>query len=473
MLDVAGSSASAGEDNLTCLSRDPAYSPLKDRLIELTGLAFYGDRDEPLAKLIGRRLSDLRLPDCSSYARFLADGAQGSAEMDLLVSQLTIGETYFFRHAAQFAAIRDTILPDILARKQSSKQLRIWSAGCATGAEPYSLAILMADEFADKIAGWQVVIYATDLNPSYLAQATEGKFRDWALRSTPDEMKRACFSNVGSTWTIHPRYKQWVSFQQMNLVEGEFSMPFDMRTDLDLILCRNVMIYFAPEECRRLVGKLYKSLGDEGWLVVGASEHNSDYYGSFRTVNVAGAKVYQKMEAPRARMALAPILLRPAAAPAPTLPRPVAAPKPPGRPSIKLPAEPARAGMEHLRQLADRGQWKSALSYGQGLLVHDALNPSIHFYQALILDKLGCLDQSERSLRQAIYLDRGFALAHYHLGLALRRDRQMLAAYRSFGNVLRVLSGVADQSMVPDGPGITAKGLKELAKMHLRSLGES
>ncbi len=117
---------------------------------------------------------------------------------------------------------------------------------------------------------------------------------------------------------------------------------------------------------------------------------------------------------------------------------------------------------------------KNAAEYGfSELLVQDRLNPSIHFYQALALDTLGFSDQSERLFRQAIYLDRGFALAHYHLGIALKRDRQMLAAFRSFGNVLRVLRGVADQSMVPDGPGITVKGLKELAKMHLRGLGES
>jgi chemotaxis protein methyltransferase CheR len=436
-------------------------------------LAFYGDRDEPLSELIGRRLSDLRLPDCSSYVRFLADGENGRAEMDLLVSQLTIGETYFFRHAEQFAAIREIVLPEILARKQSSRQLRIWSAGCATGAEPYSLAIMIADEFADRIAGWQVVIYATDLNRSYLARATEGKFRESALRSTSDEMRRACFSNEGSNWTIHPRYKKWISFHQMNLVESEFSTSFDVRTDFDLILCRNVMIYFAPEECRKLVGKLYKSLGDEGWLLVGASEHNPDNYRSFRTVNTAGARLYQKTSPPRVRMAPEPILLRPVAAPEPILLRPVTATKVSGEPLIEAPAEPERAGMEHLRGLADRGEWQNAVEYGQGLLVQDRLNPSIHFYQALILDKLGFLDQSERSFRQAIYLNRGFALAHYHLGLALKRDRQMPAAYRSFGNVLRVLAGVADQSMVPDGPGITVKGLKELAKMHLRGLGES
>ncbi len=139
--------------------------------------------------------------------------------MDVLIAKLTIGETSFFRDPEQFAAIREVILPEILERKQSSKQFRIWSAGCATGAEPYSLAILMARELSDRIAGWEISIHATDLNRGFLAAAKEGKFRTWTLRSIADEVKHECFSQEGSTWTIHPRYKRWISFRQMNLVE--------------------------------------------------------------------------------------------------------------------------------------------------------------------------------------------------------------------------------------------------------------
>src|SRR5580658_8456956 len=109
-------------------------------------------------------------------------------------NQLTIGETYFFRDEDQFAAIRDVIFPDILQRKRFSRQLRIWCAGCANGAEAYSLAILLKRELADRIAGWQVGIDATDLNRSSLAQAAAGRFRAGALRSTSDRVKRECFS---------------------------------------------------------------------------------------------------------------------------------------------------------------------------------------------------------------------------------------------------------------------------------------
>ena len=454
------------------VSQDPCYASLKEHLIATTGLAFYTDRDERLTELIAGRLSALGLPDCSSYTKFLTSRQQGRAEMDVLIARLTIGETYFFRDEAQFAAIRTVILPDILERNKSSKRLRIWSAGCATGAEPYSLAILLARDFADRIAGWQIGIDATDLNRGYLAQAAEGKFRAWAIRSTSDEVKRECFSRDGLVWTIHPRYKQWISFQQMNLVASEFTTPWSDGALFDLILCRNVMIYFTPEVNGRLIGQLHNSLADDGWLVVGASEHGLDSYQAFRTSDVTNARIYQKL--PPARVALEEKPLEMA-------PIPLALPQPAGSRTNQPPiqpdpiaepiAEPGRVDLEGLRQLADRGDWQGAAEYGQTLLSRDGLNPQIHFYQALIFENLGKAAEAQRWLRQAIYLNRNFALAHYELGLALERERQMPAAARSFGNVLKVLGSTPDDAIVMAGSGLTATGLKELARTHLLRSG--
>jgi chemotaxis protein methyltransferase CheR len=442
------------------VSQDPAFNRLKNRLIAETGLAFYEERDEPLAKLIGERLSVLGVRGCSSYSKFLADGEAGRSEMDVLIAQLTIGETYFFRDEEQFAALRDVILPDILQRKRGVRQLLIWSAGCATGAEPYSLAILLARDLADRITGWKVGIHATDLNRSFLTSAAEGKFRAAALRSTSDEVKRDCFSKEGSTWIIHPRYREWISFHQMNLVDSEFSPPWPAGTEFDLILCRNVMIYFSREMNRRLIGRFHRSLEPGGWLVVGASECGLDNLKVFRAVEVAGARVFQKMGLP---------------APVETPPHfPVVTPMPRREPVAEpAPSQPVQADLDGLRQLADRGDWHGAAAYGQRLLIQNARNAEIHFYHALIFEQLGMVDEPKRSLRRAIYLDRNFALAHYHLGLALKRDGQMCAAAKSFGNVLKVLTGMQDLAMVTAGRGVTVTGLKELAKMHLPSRDQS
>jgi chemotaxis protein methyltransferase CheR len=439
-------------------TQDPAYQRLKDHLIALTGLSFYADRDSELTELIGQRLTDLRLRDCSSYAELLSASVAGEAELDVLIGKLTIGETSFFRDPEQFAAIRDVILPDILERKQGSKQLRIWSAGCATGAEPYSVAIMLARDLAARIAGWEIEIHATDLNRSFLARAEEGTFRAWPLRSTSDELKRECFSQNGSDWTIHARYKQWTSFQYMNLAGAEFFPPQTPGNHFDLILCRNVMIYFTPEVNRRLIGRFHQSLDFGGWLVVGASEHNQAYYRDFRVVSTGGTKLYQKTTAPSLQPAVkAEVRAQP----------PLAAADPPPQPAAASVAEPDGASVELLRRLLDGGDWQGASECGQKLLTQDKLNATIYFYQALIFENLEILNAAERSLRQAIYLNRNFAMAHYHLGLALERDRQPLAAARSFGNVLKILDGIADQTLVLDATEITPARLRELAKMHL------
>jgi chemotaxis protein methyltransferase CheR len=439
----------------------PAYERLKDQLIAATGLAFYADRNELLAGAIGARLTYLGLRDCSSYAGLLSDGKRGRDEMETLTAQLTIGETYFFRDEEFYSALREIVLPDILERRQSSKRLRIWSAGCAAGAEPYSLAIILMDEMAARIAGWQVDIYATDLSKDSLTRAAAGKFRAAALRSTSDRVKRECFSKEGLIWTIHPRYKRWISFHHMNLVGSGFSTAFSGGLHFDLILCRNVMIYFAPEVIHRLIGRFHESLEDWGWLVVGSSEYGLDNYKAYRTVNAPGARLYQKA------------IVRPPSETVETR-RPAA---PTQRLAAKAGRQPAGTDplvsqcpedMDGLRTLADRGDWQGAADYGQRLLAQDRLNPALHFYRALIFENLGTADEPERSLRQAIYLDRNFALAHYHLGLALKKHGEIRAAARSFGNVLKVLAGTAaDQAIVTAGSGVTATVLKELARMHM------
>jgi chemotaxis protein methyltransferase CheR len=445
------------------LLQDPGYYQLKDHLIESTGLSFYTDRDEPLTKLVAERISVLGLRNCASYAEFLAYGETGCAEMDVLIAQLTIGETYFFRDEEQFAAIRDVIVPDILARKRCSKQLLIWSAGCATGAEPYSLAILLARELGDRISGWQINIHATDLNRGFLLQAAEGKFRAGALRSTSDEVKRECFVKEGLTWTIHPRYKQWISFHQMNLMDGEFSTSFPAGIEFDLILCRNVMIYFSREANRRLIGQFHRTLGAEGWLVVGAVESNMDNLKIFRSVSAAGARLFQKTP-----LVGGPVEAAPEADPDPGSNSAPAAPAPSGDSPDDSP-QVVLADLDGLRRLADHGDWQGAAEYGKQLLSQNGLNAEVHFYHALIFEKLGIADEPEISLRHAIYLDRKFALAHYHLGLALSRGGQTAVAARCFGNVLKVLAGLPDLALVTAGPGVTVTELKELAKMHLGS----
>jgi chemotaxis protein methyltransferase CheR len=457
------------------ITEDPYYSRLKEFLIVTTGLAYYRDRDLYMAELIGGRMSKLGLSDCASYSQRLSDGEEGRYELDALIADLTIGETYFFRDREQFDAIRDVVIPEILDRKQSSKQLRIWSAGCANGAEPYSLAILLARELGHRLAGWDVSIFATDINRQSLADAQAGNFQEWALRSTSDAVKRNCFSIEGRHFAIHPEYKQWIKFSHMNLVENEFPAYHHAVSDFDLILCRNVMIYFAPEVIRRLIRQFHESLTDGGWFVVGAAEYSIESFSRFDTVGATGATVYRKSQKALPITAVSkvaePLALFAEAAP------PIRSKRVPcaavareqefAAPELEPPT------IDELRRFADRGDWENAVQHCHRLLAQDGLNPIVHFYHALLQEQMGLGTEAERSLRHAIYLDRNFLLAHYHLGLALAKGDQPHLAARSCENVLRLSAGMRDQDTLENGDGLTVAALKQMAKMLLQNSGVS
>ena len=284
------------ENAATAVACDSGYAALKAHLIAVTGLAYYRDRDDDLADVIGRRLTGLGLRDCRAYLDFLLEDQARDAELDGLVAQLTIGETYFFRDPQQFHAIRTIIIPDILDRKRDARQLRIWSAGCATGAEPYSLAILLGREMAHRIAGWHISILATDINRRFLAEAAEGRFQEWAFRATRPELRQECFSFDAQGWKVLPDHRQWIKFDHCNLVDRDFPSRRDEIAEFDLILCRNVMIYFDHETRQRLIRQFHASLARGGWFLVGAAEPNLESFTDFEQVDAAGTTIYRRTE---------------------------------------------------------------------------------------------------------------------------------------------------------------------------------
>jgi len=249
------------------LVADVYYRNLKNYLIESTGLAYYLDKDSELAEKIAKRLEALNMSGCSAYLALLRDGQAGEAELDELVADLTIGETYFFRHEEQFDALRRTILPDIIRRNAPRRQIRIWSAGCATGAEAYSISILLRREFAGQLAGWDVSIVGTDINRRFLAQAREGHFGDWALRGTGEEIKSTCFLQSARSWRIRDEYREGIALQYHNLVKHPYPSLLHNLAAFDLILCRNVMIYFSHEVIQDCINRFWNSLVDGGWLL--------------------------------------------------------------------------------------------------------------------------------------------------------------------------------------------------------------
>jgi chemotaxis protein methyltransferase CheR len=440
------------------LIMDPLYPRLKEHLVESTGMAYYTDKDVDLARRVGRRLSTLGAPDCACYLAILRDPLRGPSELDALIAEVTIGETYFFRHREHFDALRDLVLPDLIARNRPSRRLRIWSAGCADGPEPYSLSILLKRDLVHELAGWDVTILGTDINRHCLARAREAKFETWALRSTPEELKRACFQSEGRLWRLAPEYKQSVSFQYHNLVQHSFPSLLNNLLGFDLIVCRNVMIYFGPDLMQRMIRQFHDCLVPDGWLLVGPSEPNMTYFSSFRTVTAPGVTLYQKLVAQVVN--LRHFLNRP----------PWDEPDAVSEPIDNQPQDtilPHKPTLADVRRHADGGAWDEAARCCEQLLQKDNLRSATHFHHALVLQQMGRRDEAERSLRRAIYLDRQSVLAHYYLGILLQSRGE-----RSLENALEILRSRSDAEVFADADGISVAELRKLATMHLEILRE-
>ena len=368
-------------------------------------------------------------------------------------------------------------IPDLIERNRDRRTLRIWSAGCAIGAEPYTLAILLKEHFADRLAGWDVQIVGTDINQAFLARAAHGEFDERALRSTPDEVKQQWFSRSGTSWIVRPFVREWVTFQYHNLVEHPYPSVIHGIAALDLILCRNVMIYFDWDVIARILGRFHECLVDGGWLAVGHAESNPDVFRSYRTVSVPGATLYQKNGDCRTHTPFQP----PVSAPHPPswllpadLQTPWTPPELPAIPHSRL-SDPYRTaaggGAERcrgrVRQLGDEGRWVEAAQACAPLLERDRLDPHVHFLYALILERMHDHGGAEQAFRRAIYLDRGFAVAHYHLALLLAKTERRESALHSLRNVQRLLAGLDANHQIAGTDGLTVGDLAQLAELQL------
>jgi chemotaxis protein methyltransferase CheR len=256
-----------------------------------SGLRFAGGRYNELGTRVARAFVE---SECATWAEYQAQ-VTGGALFEQLVEALTIGETYFYRHRPYFDMLERTVLPEIIARRQDSRRLRIWCAGCATGEEAYSLAIAVRGVLPDA-QNWQVTLLATDLNRSFLARAEAGLYGEWSFRDTEPAFKTANFVAEGRRYRIRPELRQMVRFGQLNLADDKYPSAAGGTAGVDLILCRNVLLYFAPELSQRVVKRFHTALAPGGWLVVGPSDARPGLLADFEMHVGDGAIVYRRVE---------------------------------------------------------------------------------------------------------------------------------------------------------------------------------
>lgn len=265
---------------------------LRDLVSEESGLYFDNELKYLVERRVQRRMEEIDLPDYSLYVDLVSQSSgMGEAERSELISSLSTNETYFFREEFQLRAFRDEILPEIINRKKKSddKTVKIWSAGCSTGEEPYTIAIIMKEH--PSLKNYKIEILGTDINKSTIDRARKGLYGPSSFRSTQDEYKTKYFVEHKKKWKLKDEIKDMVLFDRANLL----AMNAKLRMNhFDVVFCRNVIIYFSNEAKKKAVDSFYRSLKHGGYLLLGHSESLMSISTRFELVHLKHDLVYRK-----------------------------------------------------------------------------------------------------------------------------------------------------------------------------------
>jgi chemotaxis protein methyltransferase CheR len=488
------------------------------------GLSFPKERWLDLLKGVHAASREFGFDDPEACIRWLMSTPLKKHQVETLASQFTVGETYFFREPKVFEALEKQILPGIVqARRDGDRRIRFWSAGCCTGEEAYSLAILISRMISD-IRNWNISILATDINPQFLQKASEGIYREWSFRGTPYWLKENYFTPTrDGNYEILPGIRKMVNFQYLNLVEDSYPSLFNDTNAMDFVFCRNVLMYFTQDRMVQAINRFYQCLMEKGWMVVGSSETSHVFFPQYTACNFPGAILYHKDPSANRRFKdciphdhpdfrgnedtafaaamtaefrarhekPAPVrkLLRPAPVRAPETDSAEAA-----QPSPKTEYEEfctlydagdygavisrtteamtRSAGDPRLMTLlakayANQGKLNDAIIWCEKAISTEKLNPVFHHLRAVILQEQGHLDDAIASFKRALYLDSNFVLAHFMLGNLSRQAGKARESRKYFENAMALLKDCGQDAVITESDGLTAGRLKEMIRLTL------
>jgi chemotaxis protein methyltransferase CheR len=445
------------------------FERVRALLVETAGLVFDECRRDSLAYSLGERVSACGLSTVDAYLALLAAPGSGE-ELQALLNEVTIQETHFFRNPPQFRALRQHVLPQLIRRASAAgtRRLRIWSAGCSTGEEPYSVAMLLR-ELLPSTDGWDVKVVATDVSTRALSAARAGRYgRRALLAADPDDVAR-WFVRDGEDYVVRPEVRELVEFRHHNLVTE--AAPFPREEPIDLLLCRNVTIYFSRDTTRRLMTQFHEALSDGGYLFLGHSETLWQVNDTFRLVTLGDAFVYRRDMAADAgvaerrtvlpdrrtgedglpeigdrrllkgdrRSAAWEVLTRPRALPFPRATRGSVLERPAAADLI----DPVRAALRS-------GKYEQAAACAVTAVEADPLRADAHYLHGLALANLGRDAEALVELRKAVYVDPLAGFAHFLLAGVLARLGDAPGAARSYRAAAETLGRSSDDEVAAE-----------------------
>ncbi len=485
------------------------FRMLRDFLRETCGLYFSDDKCGRAANIISSRMSEIGIESCSEYQRVLTSSPRCRTELAALADVLTVGETHFLRNKDHWRAFAECVVPWILERNAATGQhrLRIWSAGCSTGEEAYTAGIVLRQSLPN-LARWSVEIIGTDLSPAAIAAARRAVYTENAFRGVPEEIREEYFDPV-EEGRYRPRadIRDMVSFRELNLLDPQAT---DSMRDVDVVFCRNVLIYFDATGVERVMTHLHRSLRPDGYLFLGHSESLHGGSSPFASLNVCNTFIYKPVPctAPSTRLVSTP--KRPtsgARTPAPPSSR-VDAPRPPKReapPPPKPVATPAGPALDALRAraiehlcaeenaearkaleeillrepddsecllgmallLAGSGHSEGALQHCDRILEVNPMSADAFCVMGLVHEGLGEDAIARREFEKAVYLDDGSSIAHFRLGGLHHRARNQDTAKREFINTLVALPADREQRVRLLSGGFSRKTIARVCERRL------
>ncbi len=455
----------------------PLLIELLDRIEHRVGLNFPDHKHESSWTIIQQAMKAEGITELAAYSEFLETSDRAFED---LAGKLTVGETFFFRDTEQFELIHQEILP-YLYQQHPAEPIRIWSAACSSGEEPYSLA-MMVEEMG---FGEHAEIFASDISREALDRAKTGQYRPWSLRGEYRDWTDRYLEFDGTHYSIDPQIKQRVRFGYFNLVEEETPQSKQNSAQWDLILCRNVLIYFDLPTIRRVAMRLYRALKPGGWLLLGAADPPIWDAAPFQTTTSTNGVIYRRLPEIQAPQALRDVVIPTL----PPLPDRWEDRTPPARLAIKLPARPKSSAvfsdvMHQTEQALKSGDYRRAVSmiseFSQfpaacGLQIralaniepHAALDAcarfselhptsaELHYLHAVLLMDLNEVDQAIIAARRALYLDRSLVIVHYTLGTLLHRQGNRTSASKSLKNARQLSEQQPLEETVPLADGET------------------
>lgn len=446
---------------------------------------------------------------------------------DTVLAELTVGESYFFRDAAQLEILATEILPARVNSYGPARPLRMWSAGCAAGEEPYTLAIMLREH------GWPhpARILGTDIARPRLAAARRGRYARWALRGVSDERIARWLQRNGTFYDLDHSIRASVEYRSLNLVFDDYASPERGADGFDLVLCRNVMIYFDLPTVAQIATGLLASLAPEGWLVLGPSDPPLAQLIPCEVVMTPAGIAYRRADrVGGVTELLAPVPLREPTPHKESAPEPHAASRlaivqradellaPRSSPLTLASHEGTRNGhrddtsasgttgkdilrayaladydgveamaatalateaseadslrvwIAYIRAVANQGRLYEAGELCARALDLHPLSAELHYLHATLLAEAGWFGDTAAAARRTIYLDRQFVMGHLLLGDALARTGDAAGAHIAFTNVVHLLARVSPDSPIAAADGVPAARLRQIASLRLRAL---